>query len=242
MRMRWHHLLFAHWPIDSELLGKLIPAPLQLDTFDSKAWIGVVPFLMSDTAPRCIPPIPGISAFPELNVRTYVTIDDKPGVWFFSLDAASRLAVRVARRSFHLPYMDARMTIERNEVSGADDPSDASDHIACFEYHSHRTHRGEASAVFKGRYGPDGTVFHAEPGTLEHWLTARYCLYSQRASDGKIFRGEIDHPPWPLQKAWGDFDQNTMCESIGIELNGNPHLLFVDDIRVRAWLLEKVTI
>src|SRR5262245_4554326 len=110
MRMSWHDLLFAHWPVPVAAMRALVPAPLEVDTFDGAAWIGVVPFRMTRVGPLWLPPIPGVSSFAELNVRTYVTRDDKPGVWFFSLDAANPLAVRTARRFFHLPYFHAAMS------------------------------------------------------------------------------------------------------------------------------------
>src|SRR5688500_5474109 len=114
--MRWHELLFMHWPVPAAALRPLIPAGLELDTFDGSAWLGVVPFRMSGIRRRLLPPVPGTAAFPELNVRTYVTAGAKPGVWFFSLDAANRLAVRVARWTFHLPYYDATMSCTRDRA------------------------------------------------------------------------------------------------------------------------------
>src|SRR5262245_23161746 len=110
MAMRWHDLLFLHWPIAAAELRPRIPAPLAIDEHSGSAWIGVVPFRMTNVRPRGVPGLPWLSAFPELNVRTYVTHGGKPGVWFFSLDAAQRLAVIAARRRFHLPYFHARMT------------------------------------------------------------------------------------------------------------------------------------
>src|SRR5437867_5100192 len=105
--MRWHDLLFLHWPVRPEIIRPLIPNGLELDTFDGAAWIGVVPFRMTGVRLRWLPPLPGISAFPELNVRTYVRVRDRPGVYFFSLDAGSRTAVAMARAWFHLPYFHA---------------------------------------------------------------------------------------------------------------------------------------
>ena len=116
MRMRWSELLFAHWAVEPEVLRPFIPAGLELELFEGRAWIGLVPFRMSDVAPRMVPAVPGISEFLELNVRTYVTTGGKRGVWFFSLDAASRLAVRAARTFFHLPYYHADMDLQ---VDGA---------------------------------------------------------------------------------------------------------------------------
>ena len=225
MRMSWHDLLFAHWPVDAEIIQSELPAGLQADIWEGTAWIAVVPFRMTDVAPRGIPAIPGMSAFPELNVRTYVTVDDKPGVWFFSLDATNRIAVRVARFVFHLPYMDARMSIEKRED--------------WYQYESHRTHRNEPHAKFVGRYRPKGEIFRAKQGSLEYWLTARYCLYATNRK-GQLLRGEIDHPPWPLQQAELEAKSNSMLESFGVDTNSTPHLLFSPEIAVKAWLNELV--
>src|SRR6056297_3257130 len=196
MRMTWSELLFAHWAVEPDVVASRLPAGVTLDTRNGKAWIGVVPFLMSNIAPRFCPPIPGLSRFLELNVRTYVTVDGKPGVWFFSLDAESRVAVRVARATFNLPYMDAIMSIDRGEVGE-------------IEYKSQRTHRREPTASYDASYSAAGVFDEAPPGSLEHWLTARYCLYSA-SRRGCIYRGEIDHPPWKLAPASYDERANTM--------------------------------
>ncbi len=225
MRMTWSDLLFAHWPVEPELLRPHLPIGMELDTRDGAAWIGVVPFLMSGVAPRCIPSIPGVSRFLELNVRTYVTRDGKPGVWFFSLDAASRLAVRVARATYHLPYMDASMSMSSVEAKKT-------------RYQSHRTHRGEPGADFDATYWQTGEPFRAEPGTLEHWLTARYCLYCGN-NRGGLFRGEIDHPPWELSQAACTIETNTMGKPLGLELDDTPHLLLARPILVQAWSIVR---
>lgn len=221
MRMTWSDLLFAHWPVEPDLLRPRLPKGIELDTRDEQAWVGVVPFLMSDVAPRCIPAIPGVSRFLELNVRTYVVRDGKPGVWFFSLDAASRLAVRTARATYHLPYMDAAMSIRKDESNRT-------------RYHSRRIHRGEPAAQFDAIYWPTGDTFRAQPGTLEHWLTARYCLYCEN-NRGQLYRGEIDHPPWELSQASCTIETNTMVSPFGIELAAAPHLLIAQTIPVHAW-------
>ncbi len=225
MRMTWSELLFAHWAVEPEAVASLLPAGVTLDTRDGKAWVGVVPFLMSKVTPRYCPPIPGLSRFPELNVRTYVTIDGKPGVWFFSLDAASRIAVRLARATFNLPYMDATMSI-RHDKNGA------------ITYRSRRTHRGEPAAEFDASYRVAGEFSEAAPGSLEHWLTARYCLYSANRK-GCLFRGEIDHPPWSLAPADYTEQVNTMGKPLGFELTGKPHLLIAQSVDVRAWIVTK---
>ena len=199
--MRWHDLLFAHWPVDPQQINRLLPG-IKCETFDGQAWIGVVPFRMSDVAPRFVPAIPGMSAFPELNVRTYVNLDGKPGVWFFSLDSPNQVANRVARTFFHLPYMDANITLRE---SGGE-----------IHYDSHRYHRNEPTAELDVTYQPTGEEFLAQPETLEYWLTARYCLYTANRR-GEILRGEIDHPPWPLQNAQCQIRLNTMIDWLGIE-------------------------
>ncbi len=225
MRMTWSELLFAHWPVDPDEVAPLLPDGLKLDTRDGVAWVGVVPFLMSNVSPRWCPPLPGVSRFLELNVRTYVTADEKPGVWFFSLDAESRAAVRVARATFNLPYMDATMLMQV-EQDGR------------LEYRSERTHRGEPPARFDATYQPDGDRFHAQTGSLEHWLTARYCLYSA-SRNGRIYRGEIDHVPWTLAPAVYHERVNTMGDPYGFRFHGSPHLLFAESVDVRAWVVRR---
>ncbi len=225
MPQRWSELLFAHWPVAPEVLQPLMPAGLKLDTFDGMAWVGVVPFLMSQVRPYWIPSLPYISHFAELNVRTYVTLDNKPGVYFFSLDANNRLAVAAARVWYHLPYFRARMSVQK-----------VGDEI---KYSSERTHPGYPTGTFSGTYRPTGAVFHSQPDTLEHFLTARYCLYS--VHQGKIYRGEINHVPWPLQPAEADLKINTVAQSHGIELPDTaPHLLFSRSIDVLAWSIRQV--
>ena len=225
MRMRWHDLLFAHWPVDPLQINRLLPG-IECETFGGQAWIGVVPFRMTDVAPRYVPAIPGMSAFPELNVRTYVNLDGKPGVWFFSLDSPNVIANRVARTFFHLPYMDAKITLREQDGE-------------C-HYDSRRYHRGESPAEFDATYRPTGEEFLARPGTLEYWLTARYCLYTADRR-GNVLRGEIDHPPWPLQDAECQIRKNTMLDWLQIQpQKDEPHLLFSRDLAVQAWLNERV--
>lgn len=203
MAQKWHDLLFAHWPIEAAALRAQIPAALAIDTFAGTAWLGVVPFRMSGVRLRGTPAAPWLSAFPELNVRTYVVGEDKPGVWFFSLDAGNPIAVAIARAWFHLPYFRARMGCEARD--------------GWIQYRSERTHRGANAGIFNGRYRAVGGVFGAGPGTLEHFLTERYCLYAADG-DGRILRGEIHHGPWPLQAAGAELTSNTMAEATGIRL------------------------
>jgi uncharacterized protein YqjF (DUF2071 family) len=226
MRMRWRELLFAHWSVNPEAIAALIPPGLQLDLFEGRSYVGAVPFLMENVTPRLVPPLPGLHAFPELNLRTYVTAGGKPGVWFFSLDAGQKLAVRVARRLFHLPYFDAKFAIG---FAGEE-----------VRYSAVRTHRGARDASFAAKYRPRGPACQTRAGTLEHWLTARFCLYSADPAGG-IYRGEIDHQPWPLQQAEADIDRNTLGAWLGIELNGKPDLLhFAKSLDVKAWMVERI--
>jgi uncharacterized protein YqjF (DUF2071 family) len=224
MHMDWDDLLFAHYTVDPAVVSKHIPAGLELETWEGKAWIGVVPFRMAGVRPRFIPRIPGLSDFAELNVRTYVRRGGLPGVFFFSLDAASPFAVRAARRFFHLPYFDAGMQVHRE---GAE-----------YVYASRRTHWGAAEARFEARYAPAGASYKSRPGTLDDWLTARYCFYAAD-SEGNILRCDIHHKPWRLQPATASITANTLGEWLGFNFSGQtPHLLFSEHTAVVAWLPE----
>ena len=225
MAQSWHDLLFAHWPIDAAVLRPRIPAKLQIDTFDGKAWLGIVPFSMTGVRLRGMPALPRLSAFPELNVRTYVTGEGKPGVWFFSLDAGNPLAVIAARISFHLPYFNARMACHVEN--------------GWMHYRSDRTHRNAPAASLCGRYVANGPTHTPRPGSLEHFLTERYCLYS--ASGAKVYRGEIHHPAWALQPAEAQFERNTMAEASGFVLPEVPPLLhFSRRQDMVAWAPQRI--
>ncbi|HEU5097796.1 MAG TPA: DUF2071 domain-containing protein [Roseiflexaceae bacterium] len=226
--MDWHDLLFMHWPIKAESIRRYIPSALSIDTYDGNAWIGVVPFRMSRVVPRLIPPVPYLSAFPELNVRTYVHAEGKPGVWFFSLDAGNPIAVELARSAFHLNYYNAIMTCGPvGEI---------------VEYSSVRRHRQAPAAAFQGRYRPTGPVYQSRPGTLESWLTERYCLYAANRT-GSIWRSDIHHASWPLQPAEAEIERNRMTEQIRLSLpETTPLLHFARHLEVVAWLPERLAL
>jgi uncharacterized protein YqjF (DUF2071 family) len=210
----------------SEKLQALIPERLQIDTFDGRAWLAVVPFRMTNVRLRGTPAVPWLSEFPELNVRTYVVCDGKPGVWFFSLDAGNSLAVAIARTWFHLPYFRARMLCsERN---------------GWIEYASQRDHSGAAPATLQGRYRPSAPAFLPQRGTIECFLTERYCLYALDGSH-RLIRGEIHHCPWLLQQAQAELPRNTMAEPIGIKLEPPPLLHFARRQDVLIWPPVRVT-
>jgi uncharacterized protein len=221
MAQSWHDLLFAHWPIDAALLRPSIPAPLEVDTFDGQAWIGIVPFRMSGVRLRWTPALPRLSTFPELNVRTYVVAQGRPGVWFFSLDAQNRLAVAAARVWFHLPYFYARITCE--------------EHKGLIHYRSKRRHPRAPAGMLEVRYRPTGETSEARRGTLEHFLTERYCLYAARGRRG-VYRGEIHHPPWQLQVAEAELMRNTMGEAAGFAIpSARPLMHFARRQDMVAW-------
>jgi uncharacterized protein len=216
----WHDLLFAHWPIDPDRLRRVVPPMLPLDLFDGQAWVGVVPFSMTNVSPRGIV-VPWLSAFAELNVRTYVTLRGKPGVYFFSLDAASTLAVIGARAMFDLPYYRATMTVH------------AGPHGV-----SYRSARRGGGAEFAASYGPIGPVMEAQVGTLEYFLTERYCLYTVSRA-GEPRRLDIHHRPWPLQPADAQIAVNTMAQAAKVTLTGGPPLMhFAKRMDVLTWGME----
>lgn len=227
MRQVWHDLLFAHWPVAMEELRALIPAQLEIDTFGGQAWLGLVPFRMSGVRARGTVAMPGLSCFPELNVRTYVTRDGKPGVWFFSLDAANRVAVWAARFAFHLPYFLAEMKCEENS--------------GWIDYESERARHDGLPAALAGRYRPIGGTFAARPGSIEHFLTERYCLYTEDKV-GRIIRCEIHHRPWALQLAEASFQESTMAAAAVIALPDAPpeFLHFSRRQDVLVWAPERV--
>ena len=229
MAQQWCDLLFAHWPVPVETMRALVPTSLRLDLHDGKAWVGVVPFRMQGVRPRWTPSVPWLSSFCELNVRTYVTSEDrgrtKPGVYFFSLEAANPVAVRIARGLFKLPYFHAKMLLQRE--GGA------------IRYESERTHRGAAPAVYGGTYEPTSAVFESEPESFDAWLTERYALYTTDRTE-RPFIGEIHHAKWPLQRARATFERNTMAEASGIELpEQEPVLHFAEHLDVVVWPLRR---
>jgi uncharacterized protein YqjF (DUF2071 family) len=222
MKQTWHDLLFAHWPVAPDVMRSLVPAQLALDSFDDRCWVGVVPFHMSAIRGRVLPPLPGLSRFPELNVRTYVVHGSKPGVYFFSLDAANLPAVWAARAFYHLPYFYAEMSSD--------------DRDGCIQYSSRRV---TAPAEFRGLYRAITPVQLRGKGSFEHWLTERYCLYTTLGH--KVYRGEIHHQPWPLQNAEADFEVNTVAGAAGIVLpDSAPSLLFARKLEVLIWPLRRI--
>lgn len=217
-RQSWLDLAFLHYRVDADELRKKLPAGIQLQTWDGSAWVGLVPFRMAGVMRRPFPNVPGFSSFPELNLRTYVEVDGIPGVWFFSLDAASWPVVLGGRHVYGLPYFPASMTQVQRD--------------GWVHYTSHRRGGG---AQLVCRYRPRGAVFTAERETFEHWMAERYCLFAHSPRRG-IMRVDVHHPPWPLQQGEVEIEWNTMLEASGIvPLAGDPVCHFAAGVHVVSW-------
>jgi uncharacterized protein YqjF (DUF2071 family) len=220
MGQTWERLLFAHWRVAEADLRRVVHPDIPIDTFDGSAWIGITPFTVTGLHARGTPPPPAVGSFHEINVRTYATIDGKPGIYFLSLDAASRAAVHAARTAYRVPYFHSEIEAEHDGQR--------------VRYRSER--QSGPPAAFEAEYGPQGEPFIGEPGTFDHWATERYCLYTLD-DEQRIQRGEIHHPPWPLQRAAADIARNTMTAPYGIELEGDPMLHFAKRQDVVFWPL-----
>jgi uncharacterized protein YqjF (DUF2071 family) len=224
MTQTWNDLLFAHWPIAADRLRELVPPRFELDLFDGQAWLGVVPFHMTNVTPRLVPALPWLSAFPELNVRTYVRVGDKPGVFFFSLDAGSPLAVGAARMLLNLPYYSAEMRVDTDGRR--------------VDYASRRL--SGPAAEFRAAYRPDRNPAPPAPGTLAYFLTERYCLYAVD-HNRRAYRLDIHHPPWPLETAYADIALNTMAAAAGIHLpDAAPLLHFSKRQDAVCWAPDRI--
>lgn len=226
MTQRWNDLLFMHYALDPEVVRANVPEVLTLDTYKQRAWISVTSFWLNHLRPPGVPSLPWVSRFPEINVRTYVTYGGKPGVYFFSLDAGNLSAVWGARMFYRLPYWQASMKVKGKGT-------------AKIEYSSQR-HHGPKPAELKCSYAPvDAHAFEAHPGSLEHFLSERYCLYA--ASRKRLYRGDIHHLPWRLQRAEVEVQQNTMAQTAGFELPLKPDLAyFVRELKVLFWAPERL--
>jgi uncharacterized protein YqjF (DUF2071 family) len=219
MGQTWEDLLFVHWRVPAATLRTLVSPHMEIEEHDGSAWLGITPFRVAALRLRGLLPVPGISSFLELNVRTYVTDGEKPGIWFFSLDAAARLAVEAARAGYKLPYFAARMHSAR-----------VGEWIA---YESARG--GTAGVAFAARYRPVGAELLAKAGSLEEFLVERYCLYTEDA--GRLKRAEIHHRPWSLRAAEAEIELNTMAP---VELpDEEPHVLWGGRQDVVLWTLEE---
>lgn len=226
MTQTWDQLLFMHWPIPAQELKMHLPPALELDIFDGTAWIGLVPFAMNNIRMHWLPKVPYTHSFLELNVRTYVKYKGKPGVYFFTLDANHKLAVAAARSLFSLPYVNADM--EMTNINGM------------FDFKSERTHRGYPDASFHAAYRPTSPFFTATKGSIEHWLTARYCLWTTKGKH--VYCGEIHHIEWNLQKAEAEIKINKLVPFLPkAYFDRDPLLLFTPSIRAFVWMLDRIS-
>ena len=217
--MHWRDVAFAHWRVDADVLAKTLPAGVTLDRYEDEAWLSVVPFRMTGVHPVGLPVVPGFGDVREINLRTYVRVGERRGVWFYSLDAGSPLAVLAARFTTGLPYFDA--TIETSEVAGT------------ISYTSRRTHRGKPHAQFRARYEPTGEPALARAGSLDAFLHERYSFFVARR--GRIARGDIAHAPWKLQPLALAIESNTLAAGLGIGLERPPdRAVFSRGMRVHA--------
>jgi uncharacterized protein YqjF (DUF2071 family) len=234
MRMNWRDLLFLHWPVSAVILRALIPRQLELDLYEGTAYVGLVPFTMSGVRPVGVPPVPGLSRFHETNVRTYVRLGDRdPGVWFFSLDAANPIAVKLARSLFHLPYHFARMFLEHEPQSR---PGDSSGPI---RYAGVRHWPGPLPASYAIRATPIGNVEPAQPATLEHFLVERYFLYALRKN--QLYQGQVHHTPYPLQTANLHSIDESLLAACGLHRPSiSPIAHFATGVNVDVFLLQRV--
>ncbi len=227
MTMQWTDLLFLHWPVPKEPLQRLLPAGVEIETHGGDAWLGIVPFMMRRTRLRGLPPLPTAHEFPELNVRTYVRAGGRPGVWFFSLDAGSRLAIEGARAWFGLPYFRAEMQFEQRSLLTS--------------FTSRRTDARAPGARFAAGYQSGGSSRTAQPGSLESFLVERYCLFAQ-GRDGRLRCGEIAHDPWRLMPASVQLGVCDMTRILGIQLpDCLPYALCAEPLTVAAWAPKPLT-
>jgi uncharacterized protein len=222
MGQTWERLMFAHWPVPVEVLRRVVHPAIPIDTFDGTAWLGITPFTVTGLHARLTPPLPVISSFHEINVRTYATLEGRPGIYFLSLDAASRLAVETARRVYRVPYFHSGIDVDQDGER--------------VRYASEREQPDGPPAAFDAEYEPVGPVFHAMPGSFDHWLAERYCLYTVDERQA-VQRGDIHHPPWPLQRADAQIVRNTMAAPYGIRLSGDPVLHYAHRQDVVFWPL-----
>ncbi|KAF0815777.1 hypothetical protein KIS4809_5418 [Bacillus sp. ZZV12-4809] len=222
MEQIWNDVLFAHWPVPAKIMKKHIPSQLTLDTFNGHAWIGIVPFWISRMRVRGLPPLPMMKTMNELNVRTYVEYGGRKGVYFFSLDADNFLAVAGARMLYFLPYMNAEMQVDQEE--------------GIIKYESMRKSAHQQRGQFKAHSKPESSPFNSQPGSLDEWLTERYCLWVTKSE--KVYRGDIHHTKWQLHKVSVSIHENTMTSFLPDKyLKGEPVLHYSPQKHAYFWPL-----
>jgi uncharacterized protein YqjF (DUF2071 family) len=227
----WHHLLFLHWDVPYAELQAMVPPGLTVDTFEGKAYIGLIPFTLTGVRAVATPPLPWISSFHEVNVRTYVHLGGRdPGVWFFSLDASSSIAVAAARAAYKLNYFNADIEFAATKEA-----------VPVIDFHSHRTDdRGPTPAHAHIRYQPiEGPATAASPGTLEHFLVERYILYAVD-EQRRLHRARVHHQPYPVQRTEVLELDETLIWAAGVRRHDAVGLRhYAREVNVKVYPLER---
>ena len=241
MTQTWNDLAFLHYAVEPAALRALVPDVLTLDLYDGNAWLSITPFWMSNVRPPGVPPVPGLSKFGELNVRTYVTYRGKQGIYFFSLDAGNLSAVWGARVFYRLPYWHAKINVEGDLAHGVG-LRRAARPGRDIQYKLKRIHgprAGDEMPEFRARYAPTGEPQEARPRSLYSFLCERYCLYAWNR--GRLYRGEIHHLHWPLQPAEIEIEKNTMAVPTGLRLPAQPDIVqYSRTLKVLVWPPERM--
>jgi uncharacterized protein YqjF (DUF2071 family) len=211
-------VLFVHWRVGLDDLARVLPPGLPLDTHDGDAWLGLVAFRLTNVRLRGLPPLPSLG-FRQVDIRTYVTLDDRPGIWLCSVDASSRVLAEAAKRAHRLPAYAADITTSTDTGPSAGG--------------SYELDRG--GLVFSVGFRPRGDAFAPEPGTLEHFLTERYCIYT--ADGGRLYRTQIHHPRWCLRHAEAAIGRNTISP---VAVEQEPRALHADSQDLLVWPLEEL--
>ncbi|MBY0053132.1 DUF2071 domain-containing protein [Brevibacillus agri] len=228
MTQTWEHLLFAHWAVSPEAIRSLIPAGLELDTYDGHAWISVIPFLLTRVRLRRLFPVPYVTTFPEINVRTYVRAGSTRGVYFLSLDTSHLLVTKIAEYWYRLPYYHTKM--------------DLLVHADRIDFQSERFSAGADEAAFRGSYWPVSEPALARAGTLEHWLTERYTLFCQCKKTNGLYYANVFHEPWMLQRADAHIRENSMLAPFALPISEKPDLLvYARGVESFIWPLAKLS-
>ncbi len=226
MRQRWRNLLFSHWPIPLETLRRHIPSELEIDTYQGRAYLGVIVFMIEGIHLRGLSSLSLTPVFSEVNLRTYVHYQGKPGVFFLSLDVGDWASYTIAKRWYRLPYKKALISFQKEGQS-----------FAC---QSVRKGTIDPPISFGVKYAPASEVYVPKEGTLDHWLTERYCLFSTN-NGSNIYCGEIHHRPWPLQKAKADISKNTLFTPFRMEgSEGKPICHFSKGLDTLFWNIKKI--
>lgn len=206
---RWRDLLFLHWEVPESVLRPLVPSDLSLDAFEGRFYVGLVPFAMFGVRPWWLPELVSLD-FLETNVRTYVHHQGKdPGVYFFSLDAASTLAVAAARQMWGLPYFNADMSLSQDDSMN-------------FSYRARRSKSRSKPATLQVTYTAEQQTRASQPDTLEHFLFERYLLFAERK--GQLLKGQVHHAPYPVANARISHLEESLLAAAEVPVKGDPSL------------------